>query len=228
MGLTLLIPAGRLSCQEKNYREIFGENWNKAETFLSENKSWIKPALEKYDLGYEESVAVIFPELVRYSSVSDLAETALLKTLYVNLGKEYADFSVGYFQMKPSFGEKLGQSAVKLLGRRYYSLVRDSMDFGDKFEYRRAIIRDLEDEHSQLNYLIVFIRICSRKFSLGKMTAGERVKFLSSAYNYGFFHSESEILKMENRSFFATGIIKRDFYPYSDISLYWYHLHVAE
>ena len=38
---------------------------------------------------------VIFPELVRYSAIRDKMEITLLKTLYRNLGEDYADFSVG-------------------------------------------------------------------------------------------------------------------------------------
>ena len=108
--LVLILLIGLLKSgagQSLNYAEIFGSNWQKALTFIEENNLWIKSALRKYDISYSEAVAVVFPELVRYSALRDKMETAMLKTLYKNLGDDYADFSIGVFQVKPSFAEKM-------------------------------------------------------------------------------------------------------------------------
>ena len=53
------------------------------------------------------ALAVVFPEIVRYSDLEDLIQIRALKVLYVQYGRKYADFSVGHFQMKPSFIEQL-------------------------------------------------------------------------------------------------------------------------
>jgi hypothetical protein len=211
--------------QEKSYPEIFGEDWRNAETWLSENDSWIKPVLDKYDLDYFETVAVVFPELVRYSSIMDRMETALLKTLYVNAGKDYANFSIGRFQVKPSFAESVGAKAKNMLSHRYSSIVRDSSAYRDISDYRSDIVQDLENSRTELNYLIVFMKICSRRFNISRMEAVERVRFLSAAYNGGFFKPEKDIRQMEERKFFGTGLIKKELYSYSDISVYWYRMH---
>ena len=226
--LLLFCQNVQVSGQEKDYQEIFGQDWINAEKFLSENNSWIKPLLDKYDVSYAEAVAVIFPELVRYSSVMDRIEITLLKTLYVNLGKEYANFSIGSFQMKPSFAEAIGQVAGRKLGHRYSSLVRDSVDFNNIHIYRKAIVSDLEDTRKQLDYLIVFLKICSRNFNLKSMTPEERIRFLATAYNYGFNKKQSEIVLMEDRKYFGTGIIKKTLYQYSDVSLFWYNRHSSD
>ena len=86
-----------------NYRETFGRDWDKALSFVAENRNWIAPELEQYNVSYPVAIAVIFPELVRYSALRDKIEITLLKALYINLGEEYANFSIGPFQMKPSF-----------------------------------------------------------------------------------------------------------------------------
>jgi hypothetical protein len=228
---TTVILAGvsdSLCSQSLNYPEIFGTDWKKAEDFISQNESWLKPVLKKYDVGFFEAMAVIFPELVRYSALRDKMETTLLKVLYINLGKEYADFSIGHLQMKPSFAELLGISAVGLPGHRYANLVRDSSDFSDIRDYRSSIIKDLEDTGSQINYLIVFFKICSKRFDLRKMDPEERIRFLATAYNYGFFKSGNEIRSMEGGKFFSTSLVARDYYSYADISVSWYKMHLEK
>lgn len=227
-AISLAGASDPLSSQSLNYPEIFGTDWKKAEDFISQNEPWIKMALKKYDVGYFEAMAVIFPELVRYSALRDKMETTLLKALYINLGKEYANFSIGHLQMKPSFAELLGMSAGGLPGHRYSSMVRDSSDFDDIRDYRSSIVKDLEDTGSQINYLIVFFKICSKRFELRKMAPEERIRFLATAYNYGFFKSGNEIRSMEGRKFFSTGLVAKEYYSYADISVFWYEMHLEK
>ncbi|HMR44504.1 MAG TPA: hypothetical protein PKC40_11755, partial [Saprospiraceae bacterium] len=54
-----------------------------------------------------EVMAVVFPEMIRYNLVKDFFETSALELIYANLGSREVDFSIGIFQMKPSFIEKL-------------------------------------------------------------------------------------------------------------------------
>ena len=211
--------------QESDYKTAFGDDWKKAEDFISENELWIRQELKKYDIGFNESMAIIFPELVRYSAIRDKMETTLLKALYINLGKEYANFSIGHFQMKPSFAETLGIMEEKLLPQRYRSLVRDTADFSDIKDYRSAVVKDLEDKNHQLDYLIVFYKICAKRFNLRKMDSEERIRFLATAYNFGFLKSPDEIRSMEKRKFFSTDLFSKRMYPYADVSLAWYRLH---
>ena len=104
--LVFLLSAGlSRSClsQSVNYQDLFGDDWNKAVTFEKENRSWIEDVLAKNHISYPLAISIVFPELVRYSALRDKMEITLLKTLYVNLGEDYANFSIGQFQMKPSF-----------------------------------------------------------------------------------------------------------------------------
>lgn len=112
----------RTSSQSVNYIEIFGNDWKKAMTFVEENNIWIQPALAYHNITYHEAVAVVFPELVRFSALRDKMETTLLKTLYRNLGEYYADFSIGVFQIKPSFAEKIREESYKVLGKKAQDL----------------------------------------------------------------------------------------------------------
>jgi hypothetical protein len=223
--LLLLFSRGLLrnsSGQSLNYPEIFGDDWKKAEQFVADNEKWIRPVLEKYRVDYFEAIAVIFPELVRYSALRDKMEITLLKALYINIGEEYANFSIGHFQMKPSFAVSVINDGMNLTGRKKPQL-RDSTGYEDIRSYRAAIVSSLEDIHSQVEYLVIFFKIAGKRFDLKKMEEPSRIRFLATAYNYGFIHTEGEIKDMSARKFYSAKLVSREFYSYSDISLYWYN-----
>ncbi len=155
----VIFPQPAVFSQEIDYRIIFGRDWEKAKAFVSENETWMKQLSVKYDVSFALAIAVVFPELVRYSALRDRMEITLLKTLYINLGDDYANFSVGQFQMKPSFAEALYKK-VPLLKGRLRSQFREKTAYNDPRDLRSAIVRDLEDPESQFVYLIAFMKIC--------------------------------------------------------------------
>lgn len=215
--LPCVVPA-----QDLNYEEIFAEDWRKAEAFERENKHWIEPLLNENHLSYELVMAVLFPELIRYSALRDKMETTLLKGLYVNLGDEYADFSVGQFQVKPSFASVIRTESHEFLGKDQATLFRLPEQYDDITNYRKSIVVDLEDPRTEFNYIIAFFKICEKKFSTGRMNDEEKIRFFSAAYNTGIDKSEEQIRSMISKKFFSTKIIKSETYCYSDISLFRY------
>lgn len=190
--------------------------------FEKENRNWIEPILTKNHISYPVAISVVFPEMVRYSALRDKMEIGLLKTLYVNLGEEYADFSIGEFQMKPSFAEMIREKAYDIPGLESDITFKSGADFDDIKEFRKSILKDLEDLKSQLNYLIVFIKICDRNFNTEEKDEMLQVKFLATAYNFGFDKTETEIKNMTDKKYFNTSLIMNENYSYSDISLFWY------
>ncbi len=209
-----------VSAQPLNYSEIFGSDWQKALTFVEVNNSWIKPALAEYGIPYHEAIAVVFPELVRYSALRDKMEITLLKTLYRNLGDDYADFSVGVFQVKPSFAEHIRAEASH---RNEGRLFVRKKSFANDLAFRTAIVKELEDPQSELNYIIAFFKICNKKFRAEWTDEASKIKFLSTAYNTGFWKSAEDIEKMSDKKFFNTKLFKTENYSYAEVSLYWYN-----
>jgi hypothetical protein len=220
-----LVP---LQPQSPDYKSIFGSDWNKADLFVSENKNWIEPLLTKHNISYPLAIAVIFPELVRYSALRDKMETTLLKTLYVNLGEYYANFSIGQLQMKPSFAESIREQAPFVLSRRSGINFLDETEFSDIKNYRKSIVTDLEDPQIQFKYLIAFIKICEKKYKTKKMDEITRIRFLATAYNYGIDKSTAQVNNMMDKKFYNTKLFKTENYSYSDVSAFWYSQYLSE
>jgi hypothetical protein len=214
--------------QTENYQVIFGDDWQKAEAFERENRSWIEPLLAKNHIPYKLAIGIIFPELVRYSALKDKMEIGLLKTLYVNLGNDYADFSIGIFQMKPSFAETIRDESSTYLGRRSGISFKTVTAYDDIKDYRKSIIKDLEDPESQIIYLITFIQICEKKFNLNRLDELKLLKFLATAYNFGIDKKALEIVHMTDKKFFSTKLISTDKYSYTDVSIFWYTHYSSE
>lgn len=228
--LVFLLLSGQFyytGAQSINYREVFGDDWKKAEIFEKENRSWMEPLLAGYHISYPLAIAIVFPELVRYSALCDKMEITLLKTLYVNLGEEYADFSIGVFQMKPSFAELIRDKAPELPGRGSAITFKNRYDFDDIIDFRKSIVRDLEDPVSEISYLIVFIKFCEKSYKTNRKDEWSRVKFLATAYNYGINKNSGEIENMIDRKFFNTKLFRTENYSYADVSLFWYKQYLS-
>jgi hypothetical protein len=205
-----------------NYKEIFGADWDKAVAFEKENRPWMEPIITGNKIPYNLAIAVVFPELVRYSVLRDKMEITLLKALYISLGDDYANFSIGQFQMKPSFAEIVREQAPQVLGRRSGINFKTPSEYEDISYFRKSIVNDLEDPRTQLKYLIAFLRICEKKYKTDRKDEITRLKFIATAYNYGIDKSASSIESMFDRKYFNTKLFKTENYSYSDVSVFWY------
>jgi len=217
-----------LRSQTLNYPEIFADDWNKAMQFESENRIWMEPVLAKNHISYPLAFAVIFPELIRYSALRDKMEITLLKTLYINLGEDYANFSIGQFQMKPSFAGLVREQSNSVLNRRSGINLKRRSEYDDIKDYRKSLVKDLENPRTEFNYLVAFIIICEKNFRTNRMDEVSELKFLATAYNFGINKSSAEIEKMIDKKFFNTKLFKTENYSYADVSLFWYKQYQKE
>lgn len=192
-----------------------------------ENRKWMEPLLAENNISYPLAISVIFPELVRYSALRDKMEVTLLKALYINLGDEYANFSVGQFQMKPSFAELVREKIPSVRDNITGISFKPVSDYDNISYFRKSIVTDLEDPVTQFKYLIVFLKISEKKFKTNRKDEFAKVRFLATAYNYGFGKSAKQIESMIDKKFFNTKLFKTENYCYADVSLYWYNQYKA-
>lgn len=211
------------STEEIQYHKIFGESFIKAESFLSENK-WMKDTLFKRGIDAEFALSIVFPELIRYSKLFDLIEVSALKTLYLQFGKTYSNFSIGRFQMKPSFAESI-EKDWNLLKNKPKALSMFLFDTLDNIQNRKARLVRLENIHGQLLYLSMFIFIVKSAHSIEFKNKEEMLLFYSTAYNYSYSVSSKAIISKIYRKSFHTDVFETpltNFYCYSDIALFYY------
>jgi hypothetical protein len=167
----------------------------------------------------DEALAIVFPEMIRWSAFKDFIETTALETMYVSNGKSTVDFSIGYFQMKPSFIEDLENYIAQ------HPSVQ-SLDFivlKDKTakECRAERIKRLKDWAWQIRYAHVYWIVAHDIFKNKTFkTPSERVCFYATAYNYGFLKPIEDIEKWQAKVAFPYGLqYKGTQVAYSDLSI---------
>ena len=192
---------------EIDYREVFGNDYAWAINWLKKNDQLIVKYAARYQVPAKELKAIIFPELIRYNGVFDALEIESLKFLYVSEGTDYANFSVGFFQMKPSFAEMIEKDAEKVFG---YGAVLDNE------EDRKARVRRLTNVEQQVIYLCAFYKICDKKFASRKFSgASDKLRFFATAYNSGYHVPVKTLETMQSRKHFNG-------HNYADVSLFFY------
>jgi len=206
-----------------NYQKIFGNDYTKALNFIKVNKKFINSALDNKKLDKSILVSVLFPERIRYSIISDYVETEINENLYTSFGSEYVDFSIGYFQMKPSFIEKI--EAYLISNEELNSFFSTTMKYNAKTdkEIRKERIIRLKSFNWQLKYAEIFYYIVESKFDLEKYDTIEKIEFFAAAYNFGFDKSQEKIEKTITETYFPYGnSYPGKQYSYSKIASFFY------
>ena len=183
----------------------------------------MQPLLSANHISYPVAIAVVFPELVRYSALRDKMEIILLKALYINFGDDYANFSIRQSQMKPTFAEIIREQSSSVMSGKSGINFQNSSGYSDIKDFRKSIVTNLENPGTEFNYLIVFLKICEKKYKTNRKGDIARLKFLATAYNYGIDKTEDQIENMTDKKFFNTKLFKTENYSYSDVALFWYN-----
>lgn len=201
---------------ETDYKKVFGDRYTWAANWLKQNEAVFNEYATAFNIPDKELKAIVFPELIRYNSLFNALEMESLKFLYVSEGKEYADFSVGYFQMKPSFAEMVEHDAMNLLPERYQSFSGWNLSGQDTEHSRMARVKRLSNVHHQLIYLCAFYKICENRFSNWQFnSAEEKVKLFATGYNAGYKRDDKSLLSYLSKKHFYN-------YNYASVSAYYY------
>ena len=208
------------SCQEASFAQLYPKECQTAKDFYYQHKTLFEKTAKNIGFKPQMLFAIVAPEIAQYSNWGDKVETYALKVLYVQGGTSYADFSIGYFQMKPSFVELIEQTAsldtglkTKFDAKLFYKPTES--------ESRAALIDRLITVEWQLTYLSIFCEIVQKRFSnLSFSNFEEQLRFYASAYNCGFQKSEQEINKLSQKALFPKFSQKK--FKYSDLSVWFY------
>lgn len=207
---------------DENYKDIFEEHYVKAVAYLENIQEVSNNIFSQYNADSDVLRAVVFPELIRYSIIMDYLETASLELVYINTGE--VDFSIGRFQMKPSFAENIenyfiSDSAVFIDFQHPFRYVSD-----DIYQIRKERVERLKSVDKQLHYLGAFYKIMEYKYPQWESWDEDfRIRFISTAYNHNFEADEKQIRLFITRKFFPWGKNNRSVkYNYSSISLDYY------
>ena len=175
-------------------------------TFFSKHQKEICQLQDSYGVDSREVLAVVYPELLRYNFFRDALETKALELIYVNFGSREADFSIGHFQMKPSFIERMEQIIRK--HPRELAHLKNISEYPsvDEKEQRRIRFARMQDVRWQLVYAFGYYSIAQACFPNARFSSlSEKVKFFSAAYNLGFSSTEQEIAQWIPQKAFPFG-----------------------
>lgn len=205
---------------QPDFKQVFGEDHNKAVQFIQSNGTYFEMVSNRFKTDQRFLKSIIFPELIRYSQFSDLFETGALEWLYVEGGSKAADFSIGHFQMKPSFVETLEGyvSSVESLKEEYGFIILN----GSGSSFRKDRIERMKQLSWQMIYLSCFAEICQHRFSKLTFSSEEdRLRFWCAAYNSGLMQDEASISSSQNKRTFPYGpkFGPENQYAYSDVAV---------
>jgi len=221
--LWMWLVAGCSTAFSSNYRQVFGDSWKAAEKFVDEHHAEWTQTFTLFGVDSRLAEAIVFPELIRYSIWQDQIEQAAVNALYVLQGTAGANFSIGRFQMKPSFAEEVEEAWNKSPLALQYGFVFNTQP---NAEARRSRLRRLATTEGQCRYLVLFVRLQQlRHPQLQKLSRKEQVRHLATLYNGSFSASWATVRKEKRAKRFHTDIIptrRTRYYSYSDIAVAWW------
>jgi hypothetical protein len=214
-----LLSAILCPAQERAYHERYDAECQLALSFWVSHEAEFKAIGSKAGVSARFLFALVAPEISQFGYLSDRAQTYILKVMYVQRGKAYADFSIGRFQMKPSFIERLEQC---LRTESTLCTLFPEVLFTAESEWaeRAERIKRLESMEWQLVYLALFCRVVQQRFEhIVFADETEKLQFYANAYNVGFYLNASRLQQTQGAYF---PHLSRQKYRYADISLWFY------
>ncbi|MEM1322710.1 MAG: hypothetical protein AAGG75_20765 [Bacteroidota bacterium] len=154
----------------------------------------------------QKVIATVFPELIRYELFRDFFETKALELAYTQGGSTLADFSIGPFQMKPSFVETLEfhiQHRPRLHRRLHTLLIPSNQPLRQARQQRLTRLQSFEWQCRYAQAVHLVLRDCYPTLASG--SDEDWLRFCATAYNYGFHRPIEDIQAWSTRQVFPYG-----------------------
>lgn len=235
--LSAACPWGRAA----DFHSTYESEWNEAVSYADEHRRAWKQIWDFFGVDGHIAEAVVFPEMVRYGAFQDQMETMAVKGTYTRNGTKSFNFSIGRFQMKPSFVEDLERRWMKSPFPRRY----DAWFITDDHQIaRRERMDRMTDDLWQCVYVAMFLKLLYMDFGstdrdghvvrdgIDQLSEEEQVRIASTAYNMGCTWSspgtgdlEGLVSKMRDRHFHMSVFpsAKTQYYSYSDIAVEYFN-----
>ncbi len=225
VGILLFLQVLAPLSSEEDYTVLFGTKYAEAEKFLRQN-SWIVDSLRLPPRETRFALAIVFPEIIRFKALEDKIQVRALKVLYVQYGRKYADFSVGHFQMKPTFAEQIERDYNRLFSAEEKRVAEIApFETGDSSRLRKERVLRLDDLHWQVRYLRLLMMVMAKLYgNLAFANEPEKLRFYATAYNSGYAKGETAIRRLIGiRHFHVQWLFAKTLYDYADVSVFFYN-----
>lgn len=197
--------------------EYLGNKYYDAMDYLKKNP-WMLDTLMEYKINPDLAYGIVFPGLANYSALRDIMETGASRTLYVQRGRKYAHFTLGRFQMKPSFAELVERNVTRQKLTKYEFNLKNSV------QARSQRVKRLDSPEWQLRYLVFFVRLMDKRFAhIEWKSDDDKVRFYATAFNVGYNRDERTIRRMMNpRTRYVRPKKSKVKYRYGDVAAYFF------
>lgn len=204
----------------QSYSELYPKECQAAKQFFVEHKTEFEQAGKSVGVSAEFLFAIVAPEVSQFVYLRNKLETYSLKVMYVQGGKAYSDFSIGYFQMKPSFIEQMEEFLAA--DSVFIAKFSECLFLEPNSRQARVVRVDrLNTVEWQIKYLTLFCALVNKRFgTVSFADEDEKLCFYCSAYNAGFYKTENEIKKIGEKSFFPH--FSRHKFRYSNVAFCFY------
>lgn len=203
---------------EESYCQNFPEHCDFLTQFYKAHYKKIEIHAAALKLSPSFFLAIVAPEVANFNPIQNELEYHSMSYFYVNWGEAQANFSIGYFQMKPIFVRQL-ESEIQKRSALKSNQAAFAYKRTDEVEIRRERLERLYELDWQLNYLAIFCKIMAIKhqYTLFKSEA-DKLAFYAAAYNRGYTHPEAEIRRWIGVKWFPNAGKGGDF-AYASVAL---------
>ncbi len=206
-----------------DFCETYHQEVHNSIRYYKDNYKLLNSIIEgRFKLNSEFAYSIVAPEVGFYLKTMDEAETRIVEIFYIQLGKDYANLSIGNFQMKAKFVEYIENYIKKhKYFKKYKELIR--YDSKDELAVRKERVKRIKSPEWVINYLCLFCIVSEYKYKkyIRKLNCQEKLIFLSTAYNCGLESSYRQIKNFMNwKGFPGAGAYLRYSYSSASICIY--------